>query len=77
MVLTMGGHHHSIPGVTAELRPAQALDPSAPAPFYLTADNRLNRTVKAGDVIRMQDLDLDPDTDLMTLRADQDAHFFG
>ena len=37
-VLTMGGHHHSIDGVGAEVRPAAPLAADRPAPFYLVAD---------------------------------------
>jgi predicted homoserine dehydrogenase-like protein len=76
-VLTMGGHHHTIAGVTAELREAAPLGPTAAAPFYLAADNRLNRPVRAGDVIRMGDLEIDADTPLPKLRRVQDDLFFG
>ena len=41
-VLTMGGHHHSIDGVSAEVRPAAALAGDRPAPFYLVADRTLD-----------------------------------
>ena len=76
-VLAMGGHHHTIAGVTAEFRPAQALIPSAPAPFYLAADCRLARPVERGETIRMADLELDENSDLVMLRRRQDALFFG
>jgi predicted homoserine dehydrogenase-like protein len=75
-VLAMGGHHHTIAGVTAEFRSAGALVPSAPAPFYLAADCRLARPVERGETIRMADLELDESSDLMTLRRRQDALFF-
>jgi predicted homoserine dehydrogenase-like protein len=76
-LLAMGGHHHTIEGVSAELHPAQPLDGSAPAPFYLAADNRLSSPVRKGEMIRMRDLDLDPRAPLMELRAIQDRLFFG
>jgi predicted homoserine dehydrogenase-like protein len=76
-VLTMGGHHHTIAGVTAELRNAAPLGPNAAAPFYLAADNRLNRAVRAGEVIRMGDLEIDADSPLSKLRRMQDDVFFG
>jgi predicted homoserine dehydrogenase-like protein len=76
-VLSMGGHHHTIAGVTAEFRPAQALNPNAPAPFYLAADCRLARPVERGQTIRMADLELDEGSDLVMLRRRQDALFFG
>ena len=60
-VLSMGGHHHTISGVTAEFRPAEALVADAPAPFYLAADCRLAKAVRKGEEIRMIDLEL-PET---------------
>jgi predicted homoserine dehydrogenase-like protein len=63
--------------VTAEFRPAQVLNPNAPAPFYLAADCRLARPVETGETILMADLELDESSDLMMLRRRQDALFFG
>jgi predicted homoserine dehydrogenase-like protein len=76
-LLSMGGHHHTIAGVTAEFRPAGALSSRAPAPFYLAADCRLAMSVNQGDEIRMGDLELDGGSHLLNLRGIQDAHFFG
>lgn len=76
-VLSMGGHHHTISGVTAELRPAGPLTATAPAPFYLAADCRLAAPVSKGQEIRMSDLELPATSALMGLRRDQDARFFG
>jgi predicted homoserine dehydrogenase-like protein len=76
-ILSMGGHHHTISGVTAEFRPAGSLTAAAPAPFYLAADCRLARSVPKGREIRMNDLELDENSALMSLRRDQDARFFG
>jgi predicted homoserine dehydrogenase-like protein len=75
--LTMGGHHHTISGVTATLQEASRLGPETAAPFYLAADNRLNRPVRSGEVIRMGDLDMDPQNPLSKLRRMQDDLFFG
>ncbi len=75
-LLSMGGHHHTISGVTAELRPAVALTATAPAPFYLAADCRLANPVVRGQEIRMNDLELPETSDLMELRRSQDARFF-
>lgn len=75
--LSMGGHHHTIPGVTAEFRPAGPLTDSAPAPFYLAADCRLARPISKGQEIRVNDLELQEASPLMSLRRDQDARFFG
>jgi predicted homoserine dehydrogenase-like protein len=74
-VLAMGGHHHMIEDVTAELRPAEALTDRAAAPFYLAADRRLTRAVRKGETIRMGDIDVGPDSELVALRRKQDAMF--
>jgi predicted homoserine dehydrogenase-like protein len=76
-VLSMGGHHHTISGMTAEFRPASALSGNAPAPFYLAADCRLATPVRKGEEVRMKDLELPSDSALLALRRKQDARFFG
>ncbi|HEV7259139.1 MAG TPA: flagellar biosynthesis protein FlgA [Bosea sp. (in: a-proteobacteria)] len=76
-VLTMGGHHHSIADVGAEVRPATALAPERPAPFYLVADRTLVRAVKAGDAIRLGDVEIAAGSDLLAMRRRQDAMFAG
>ena len=70
--LTMGGHHHSIAGVSSRMMPAAALTPDAPAPFYLASNCRLRHAVMAGDPIRMRDLELDEHSTLLQLRREQD-----
>jgi predicted homoserine dehydrogenase-like protein len=74
-VLAMGGHHHSIVGIGAEVRPAAALAEDRPAPFYLVADRRLLRDVKAGEAIRLGDVEIAPDSTLLATRRRQDALF--
>jgi predicted homoserine dehydrogenase-like protein len=74
--LSMGGHHHMIDNVTAELRPAGPLAQDAPAPFYLASDRRLTRTVRTGEAILCGDIDVAPDSHLLRLRRSQDAAFF-
>lgn len=74
-VLTMGGHHHSIADVGAEVRPAAALAEDRPAPFYLVADRRLVRAVKAGEAIRLGDVEIDVTSGLLAMRQRQDALF--
>lgn len=74
-VLAMGGHHHSIAGIGAEVRPAAALAEDRPAPFYLVADRRLLRDVKAGEAIRLGDIEIAPDSTLLATRRRQDALF--
>jgi len=75
--LTMGGHHHTISGVTAEFRPAAPLTSEAPAPFYLAADCRLAISVRKGEEIRIRHLELPGDSPLLRLRRSQDERFFG
>ena len=74
-VLTMGGHHHSIADVGAEVRPAAPLAEDRPAPFYLAADRRLVRAVKAGEAIRLGDVEIDEASGLLAMRRRQDALF--
>ena len=74
-VLTMGGHHHSIDGVGAQVRPASPLADDRPAPFYLIADRKLVRAVKAGDAIRLGDVEIDPASGVLAMRKRQDALF--
>ncbi|MGO4527071.1 NAD(P)H-dependent oxidoreductase [Microvirga sp. 2MCAF35] len=76
-VLAMGGHHHTISGVTAEFRPAGPLTTNAPAPFYLTADCHLTAPVLKGQEIRVSHLELKDSSALVKLRREQDARFFG
>lgn len=76
-VLAMGGHHHDIDGIVAELHPARALAAATPAPFYLAANRRLARDVAAGAAIAFDDLEIDPASTLLALRRQQDEVFFG
>ena len=63
--------------------PATPLSDDAPVPFYLAADKRLRRTVSAGEVLRLGDLDGGDGSDgggpstLHRLRQKQDEKFFG
>lgn len=75
-VLTMGGHHHSIENVGAEVRPAMPLAAERPAPFYLVANRTLVRPVKAGDAIRLGDVAIPENSGLLAMRRRQDALFF-
>lgn len=73
--LVMGGHHHSIDGVGAEIRPAAPLAAERPAPFYLVANRTLVRNVRAGDAIRLGDVEIPGDSGLLAMRHRQDALF--
>ena len=74
-MLKMGGHHHSIENVGAEVRPTTALADDRPAPFYLVADRPLVRAVKAGEAIRLGDVAIPEDSGLLAMRRRQDALF--
>lgn len=75
-VLTMGGHHHTIDGTSAELVPAAPLAAGTPAPFYLVGNRKLVRDVPAGQLICFDDIEIDPASELLRLRQQQDAAFF-
>lgn len=75
--LSMGGHHHTIDGVTAELQPGKALGDSVAVPFYLVANRRLVRDVEAGALITLADIEIEPGSELLALRRLQDECFFG
>lgn len=74
--LEMGGHHHSIDGTAAELVPAAPLGAGVPVPFYLAANRPLVRDVAAGQPICFDDIAVEPGSELLALRRQQDAHFF-
>lgn len=74
--LTMGGHHHTIDGTAAELVPAAPLAAGTPAPFYLVGNRRLVRDIAPGQLICFDDVAIDPSSELLQLRQQQDAAFF-
>ena len=76
-LLTAGGHHHQIEGVSGAVVPARPLAPNAPAPFYLVANRRLVRPVEKGQMIVLDDVEIDDGSELLALRRMQDVHFFG
>ena len=76
-VLTMGGHHHTIDGTAAELHAACPLAGTNAVPFYLAANRPLVRDVEAGATIVLDDIELDPRSELLALRHLQDQYFFG
>lgn len=76
-VLTMGGHHHTIAGTAAELHAACPLAGTNAVPFYLAANRPLVRDVDAGATIVLDDIELDPQSELLALRRQQDLFFFG
>jgi predicted homoserine dehydrogenase-like protein len=75
-VLTMGGHHHLIKGVEAELVQGAPVRGNNPIPFYLMANRRLKEDVRAGELITADKVEQAEDSVLARLRADQDRRFF-
>jgi predicted homoserine dehydrogenase-like protein len=75
-LLTASGHHHSILNVSARMIPAGALSDDRPVPFYLAANRRLKKAVKAGQPILCGDVELDETSELLSLRREQDEAFF-
>jgi predicted homoserine dehydrogenase-like protein len=69
------GHHHTIEGVTAEIRPMAPLAADRTTPYYLVANRVLARPVAKGADIRPSDLEFAEDSALLTLRRRQDAAF--
>ena len=76
-ILTMGGHHHTIDGASAELHPARPLGENNAVPFYLAANRQLVRNVEASALITLADLEIDSTSELLCLRKLQDECFFG
>jgi predicted homoserine dehydrogenase-like protein len=74
--LSMGGHHHTIEGTAPELVPAAPLGAGVPVPFYLAANRTLVREVAAGQPICFDHIEVDPASELLALRREQDAAFF-
>jgi predicted homoserine dehydrogenase-like protein len=72
--LAMGGHHHNIPDIAPELVPAAPLADDRPVPFYLLANRRLRRPVRAGALILLGDIEIEGST-LLEMRRAQDAMF--
>jgi predicted homoserine dehydrogenase-like protein len=71
------GHHHTIDGVTAEMRPALPLSAHETTPYYLVANRLLRRDLPAGVAIRPDDIELGAESTLLALRREQDAAFLG
>lgn len=74
-VLAIEGNRHAVPGLAPLLLPAAAARGGAPAPYYLAAGRRLARPVRAGAVLRCDDLDPAGRGLLDALRVEQEALF--
>ena len=75
-LLTASGHHHSIENVSGYAVPGARLGPGLPVPFYLAANRPLVRPVAKGELIRCDDVEIEPGSALMQLRRRQDDIFF-
>jgi len=75
-LLAMGGHHHLIEGVEAELVEAAPARGDNPIPFYLMANRRLKEEVRAGELITVAKVEAKEGSVLARLRAEQDRRFF-
>lgn len=73
--LAARGHHHTIDGVSAEMRPMLPLSADVTTPYYLVANRTLARPVRRGEAIRLSDLVPTPGSALLDLRLKQDRHF--
>ena len=69
------GHHHTIDGVTAQMRPMSPVAAGQTMPYYLVANRRVARRIRTGDPIRLSDLEIDNGSTLLKLRQRQDEAF--
>ena len=74
-VLRAEGHHHEIAAIAPELQPPAPMSANAPVPIYLLHERRLQRDVARGQLVGLDDVDMDPDAPLFVMRRRQDALF--
>lgn len=74
-VLAATGHHHKIEGVEGLLLPAHRAAGANPIPFYLMANNSLQRDVPAGAVITAEMVEPPKDSRLWALRQELEEVF--
>ena len=70
------GSRHEISSLDHALERAQPLAEGAPLPYYLAAGGSVRRHVRAGELLRVDDVDLPFGSTLLRLRKAQDQHFF-
>ncbi len=66
---------HEIPALQHLLKPAQALADDTAVPYYLAAGARVRRNVRAGTILTLGDVEVDPSSALLRLRREQDRVF--
>ena len=71
------GSRHELPGLDHALEPARPLADEAALPYYLAAGVTVRRHVRAGQLLRVDDVDLSGGSNLLRLRKAQDQRFFG
>jgi predicted homoserine dehydrogenase-like protein len=74
-VLRAEGHHHEIAVLAPELQQPSAMSGNAPVPIYLLHERRLQRDVRRGELIGLDDVEMDPEAPLFAMRRRQDALF--
>ncbi len=75
-VLTItDAHHHEVAGLAPELIPAVAIGDGQPCPYYLAVGQVLREDVAPGTVLTCDMLELDQQSDIWTLRRQQDTFF--
>ena len=74
-LLAAAGHHHEIQGVEGLLLPALRAGGTNPLPFYLMANNPLERDVPAGTVITAEMVERPKVSLLWRLRREMEDAF--
>ena len=74
-LLAAAGHHHEIQGVEGLLLPARRAEGANPLPFYLMANNPLERDVPAGTVITAEMVERPKVSLLWRLRREMEDAF--
>ena len=65
-------HHHEVAGLEPMLVESSTATGSNPLPYYMAVEQRLTRDVAAGSIITCDMVALDQDSNLWSLRAEQD-----
>lgn len=73
--LAATGHHHKIDGVEGLLIPARRAAMANPIPFYLMANNRLNRAVPAATILTAEMVEPPTESRLWALRRELEDTF--
>ena len=69
------GHHHVVDGFEGVIRPARRIDENIQLPYYMADGMTLNRTVRAGEMLTAEMLEVNEASVLWALRKEQDDVF--